>query len=351
MDLNVKAIIDAHTHVFGNGLQGVRDLLALERSFGYQICNFLSCESMDDAAQNALGIYLKALAPENYVFGGLAYRYTYDFAAEAETLYQLGFDGMKLLEGKPTLRKQIGIALNDPRYDRYYAWLEQNEIPLVAHIADPEFCWDAARVPEWAVAAGYFYGDDSFVRQETLYDEMEDVLTRYPRLRVVLAHFYFKSADLDGLDAWLAVHPNVSLDIVAGTEMYFNFALKPDAWRAFFIKHQDRIIFGTDNMNHDDPVDLENARVINNLELAFLASDGDIPAWDKQARGISLPVDVQEKILRTNFLRLVHGEPRLLDRPAACRYLEARLRNHALALKPEERSVISDVLEYLIDLG
>lgn len=351
MNLHGKNIIDAHTHVFGNGLQGVRDLLALEQSFGYQTCNFLSCESMDDATQNALGIYLKALSPHNYAFGGFTYRYAYDFAAEAASLYQLGFDGMKLLEGKPTLRKQIGLALNDPRYDRYYAWLEQNHVPLIAHIADPEFCWDAERVPAWALAAGYFYGDDTFVRQETLYAEMEDVLTRYPQMKVVLAHFYFKSADLAGLDAWLGVHPNVSLDIVAGTEMYFNFALKPEAWREFFIKHQDRIIFGTDNMNHDQPTDLENARVINHMELAFLSSSGDIPAWDKQVRGIDLPPEVQDKIMRTNFLWLVQGSPRPLNRAAACRYLDDRLRNRDLALKPEERAVISDVLEYLIDLG
>ena len=67
MNLHEKNIIDAHTHVFGNGLQGVRDLLALEQSFGYQTCNFLSCESMDDATQNALGIYLKALSDRKSV--------------------------------------------------------------------------------------------------------------------------------------------------------------------------------------------------------------------------------------------------------------------------------------------
>ena len=75
-------IIDAHVHVFGKGTQGVRDMLAFEKEQGYEACNYLSCECMGDAAQNALGIYLKLCAPENFAFGGQTYRCDCDFAAE-----------------------------------------------------------------------------------------------------------------------------------------------------------------------------------------------------------------------------------------------------------------------------
>ena len=91
-----------------------------------------SCECMGDAAQNALGIYLKLCAPENFAFGGLTYRYDCDFAAELDALWDIGFDGMKMVEDKPTLRKQLGVPFNDRRYDGFYAKLEEKPIPILA---------------------------------------------------------------------------------------------------------------------------------------------------------------------------------------------------------------------------
>ncbi len=339
--------IDGHVHVFGRGTQGVRDMLALEHSFGYEACNFLSCECMDDAAQNAMGIYLKALAPENFAFGGLTYRCDCDFAAELDALWKIGFDGMKMVENKPSLRKKLGVAFNDPRYDSFYKKLEELQIPLLSHVADPEECWDRALIPDWAYDAGYFYGDGTYEEKETLYAEVEDVLTRFPRMKVILAHLFFMSADLERLDSLLERHPNVCLDLVAGTEMYWNFGKRPVEWREFFLKYQDRIIYGTDNSNLYNAVELENARITNRLERDFLTTSGTVHAWDKTTQGIALPEDVQKKILRENFLRLTGGAPRPLDRAAAARYLTARLENPALALTAEERTAIGDVLAFL----
>lgn len=342
-------IIDAHVHVFGKGTQGVRDMLAFEKEQGYEACNYLSCECMGDAAQNALGIYLKLCAPENFAFGGLTYRYDCDFAAELDALWDIGFDGMKMVEDKPTLRKQLGVPFNDRRYDGFYAKLEEKQIPLLAHVADPEECWDKDLIPDWAFAAGYFYGDGTYVEKETLYTEVEDVLIRFPGLRIILAHCFFMSADLERLDALMQRHPNVCLDIVSGTEMYWNFGKRPDDWRAFFLKYQDRIIYGTDNMNLYDAREIENARITNDLQRGFLTCTGPVHAWDKVTQGIALPQEVLEKILRGNFLRLTGGAPRPLNRAAAARYLRARLENKALALTEEERAVTAEVLTLLAD--
>lgn len=340
-------ILDAHVHVFGNGVQGVKDMLALEKQYGYTARNFLSCECMDDAAQNALGIFLKAYAPENYAFGGLNYRYEYDFAKELDELWNIGFDGMKMVENKPTLRKQIGIPFNDPRYDEFYASLEKRQITLLSHVGDPEEFWDRKQIPEWAVAAGYFYGDGTFPAKETLYEEVEDVLTRFPGMKVILAHLFFMSADLERLDALMERHPNVSVDIVSGSEMYFNFAKRTEDWRSFFLKYQDRIIYGTDNMNLYDKEERNNADVTNAMQQGYLETAGRVVAWDKYTVGTSLPEEVLKKIYRDNFVRLVKGQPRPLNREAAARYLEKRLANSHLALREEERAVIQEVLEFI----
>lgn len=44
-------ILDGHVHAFGPKTQSIRGLLAFEKQFGYEICNYLSCECMDDATQ------------------------------------------------------------------------------------------------------------------------------------------------------------------------------------------------------------------------------------------------------------------------------------------------------------
>lgn len=347
MENSFHNIIDAHVHIFGHGLAGVKDLLSYEKKQGYAACNFLSCECMGDAAQNALGIYLKALAPENYAFGGLTYRYDCDFGQELKELWEIGFDGMKMVEDKPTLRKELGVPFNDPRYDSFYDGLSRERIPLVAHVADPEECWDREQIPDWAYAAGYFYGDGTYVDKETLYGEVEDVLNRFPDLRVILAHLYFMSGDLERLTDFMEQHKNVCLDIVSGTEMYWNFAKRREDWRAFFLKYQDRILYGTDNMNLYEEEEIRNADITNDLQRDFLEKEGAVFAWDKQTLGVGLPGEVLQKIYRDNFLRLAGEKPRPLNREAAVRYLKRRLKNEQLALTGEERQVIREVVAFL----
>lgn len=340
-------ILDGHIHAFGKTLESMDDAVAFDRQFGYEACNYLACECMGDATQNALGIYLKLKYPENYAFGGFTYRYRYDFRAEMEALWDIGFDGIKMVEDKPTMRKQINMAFNDPRRNGFYEAMEARQIPLVAHVADPATCWDRDLIEPWAFDAGYYYGGGDYVEKEQLCAEVEDVLTRYPKLKIILAHLYFMSDEPQRLDALMTRHPNVCLDIVAGTEMYFNFGKDPGWWRNFFMKYQDRIVFGTDNSNFYGAEDVENARITCRMEEAFLTTAGEIRAWDKKTYGIELPNDVCEKIFGGNFKRLVGEAPRPLNRAAAARYLEDRLRNQELQMTEQESAVAKQVLALL----
>ena len=111
----MSARIDAHVHVLGAGAEGARQLARIERDYAYETANFLSVEGMNDAAQNALGIYFKLLDPSHYAFGGFHYRFAYDFAAELESLHAIGFDGIKMIENKPTERRRLDFRQDDPR--------------------------------------------------------------------------------------------------------------------------------------------------------------------------------------------------------------------------------------------
>ena len=92
-------------------------------------------------------------------------------------------------------------------------------------------------------------------------------------------------------------YPNLCLDIVSGTEMYFNFSQDPDRWRKFFIKYQDRILYGTDNANLYEVADIENAQITCRMQEHFLLGEGELSVWDKKIQGIHLPREAAEKIL------------------------------------------------------
>ncbi len=52
-----------------------------------------------------------------------------DFAGQARRLREAGCDGMKMIEGKPTSRKQTGLPLDSLLYAEYYAYLGDRAVP------------------------------------------------------------------------------------------------------------------------------------------------------------------------------------------------------------------------------
>ena len=125
---------DCHVHVLGGGLEALEALTESQRAYGYERSNFLSVEGMGDCAQNALAIAFKLLSPDHYAFGSLHYRFDYPFAEEVQTLWDLGLDGIKMIENKPTERKALGYRQDDPRYDGFYSKLQELDIPVLAQL-------------------------------------------------------------------------------------------------------------------------------------------------------------------------------------------------------------------------
>lgn len=335
--------IDCHVHVLNGGIEELQRLRLDQKVYGYAASNFLSVEGMDDAAQNALGIAFKLLDPVHYAFGGLHYRFQYDFAEEVRRLWEIGFDGIKMIENKPTERKRLGYAQDDARYDGLYRRAAELDMPMLIHVSDPRNFWDPELAPAWAVAAGYAYADGSFVSFDQLFLETVHMLEKHPNLRVCLAHLFFLSDDEKTLRSLMDRFPKLRLDITAGTEMYYEFTRRPELWRRFFLDYQDRIFYGTDNCN---PATLEDLRIrddINALERRFLTENCLFPLWEDQIRGVGLPREALEKITAENFRRFTSETPRPLDRGRALEYLQERLAQKAFRLSEREAGLIKAV--------
>ena len=319
----IANLIDAHVHVLS--AQGIDRILAMPGECGLEALALMSLaqHGPEDADQNEILLRIKRRAPDTvYIFGAIEYHrpgrtpQDVDPLADARRLRAAGFDGMKMLEGKPTVRRSLGLALNDPRYDAYYAYLQNEAIPLLSHVGDPETFWDPAACPDWARAHGWFY-DASFPTLAQLYAETEDVLARFPRLRVIFAHFLFLSGDIGRADDFLRRHPCAHLDITPGSEMYFNFSRDVPAWQDFFTRHADRILFGTDNTDRgSDAAPGDVSRVSERVQwmCRFLTATGEFPAFGGRIRGLGLDPAVVARICAGNFRRLVGARPRPLHR-------------------------------------
>lgn len=343
MDFNFAPVpvIDGHIHF--SHPQRMGDLLQVMERVPLAWINLVSTPSPRAANQNPALIYFKAHHPGRvYLSGGLDYiqafaqrdRMAGVLADQVRALKAIGFDGLKLIEGKPTARKWVSLPLDAPEYEPMWATLEELDMPLVWHVADPEEFWDADRCPGWAREHGWFYADGTFPAKEDLYAEVEHVLARHPHLKAIFAHFYFLSADLGRAGRFLDAHPSVCLDITPGSEMYNHFTRHGQATRDFFVRYQDRLVYGTDISSWDIA---QNDSIANPLSYSwfvrsFLETDRlfvpppEIPHWLEPdldgIRPIHLPRPVLEKIYRANFQRLYGPAPAPLDRPATLKELE-----------------------------
>jgi len=342
-------VIDGHIHL--KHPERIGGIVAVMEAVPYARTNLLSMPHPDQINQNPAVIRFKAHYPDRaYISGGLDYTQVLEgcgcarrgagenLAKQIDTLKAIGFDGLKMHEGEPQERKWIGLALDAPEYEGMWARLEALGMPIVLHQAAPGEFWDAERIPEWArsYAGGCFYGDGSYPLKEDLYEEVERVLERHPRLRLILAHLYFLSADLERASRFLDAHPSVCFDLTPGLEMLNNLSRTPDAAREFLIAYQDRLIYGTDITSADleagDEFGMKASLAKAWVVRAFLERDDvfappeEIGFWLYPGldgfQGLDLPRDVLDKIYCVNLERLYGPAPAPLDREAALVELE-----------------------------
>ena len=271
-----------------------------------------------DPSNTMLAMLAKLHSEKVYAHGHLAYenfpvtevREGFDPLTQYNEMMAMGCDGVKMLETKPTEQKQTVKPVDDLFYDPFLAACERDGTHLLWHVADPEEFWDPEKVTKVAIEQGWAYIDGSFPPKEEFYRQVYTVLERHPRLKVTLAHFFFLSADGERLAKLFDTYPNVNVDLTPGCEMYGNFGKNYDYWRAFFIKYQDRLEFGTDAHNRRL---LESSMMKYTTVYEFLTTDHDMEQWELSFKGLDLPEEVCRKILGENYLRRVSAAPKAVD--------------------------------------
>ncbi len=308
-------IIDGHVHFVHP--ERMDDMLALMDAVPCAHFNLVCLPNPDGTTQNDAALYFKKHYPSRvYLSGALAYapavadltRGPTLLAEQVRSLKAQGFNGLKLIEGKPQVRKLLPHPLDGPLYARMWAALEEEQFPVVLHVADPDEFWDAERCPGWARESGWDYSDGTYPSKEELYGEMDRVLARHPRLKLVLAHFYFLSRELERAARFLDAHPSICLDLAPHMDMYVDFSRDTGAARDFFLRYQERIIYGTDldtRALERGPEGAALMHFIPQLIRGFLEQRGvlDLPGPTRY-RGLGLPYDALDNIYHANFERM-----------------------------------------------
>ena len=309
----------------------------------------------EDLPCNPLALYAKYLNPERiYAFAGL--RRDLDIPKNIDMKEQLinllaaGFDGVKMI-CKPNGRRLWNVPINDVIFDDFYAYLEEYQIPVLFHVGDPDFFWDINLAPDWCKDAGWYYGDDKNMPDlKGLHAEVENVLERFPRLRMIFAHFFFMSDNLEHAADFMERFPEIRFDLTPGSDMYDNFTKYPEKSREFFIKYQDRLIFGTDNVSDNGTQKekslFECVEKVQKMRQFFETTD-ELTYWGLTWRGLGLPKEICRKIYADNFHKVLsHKPPKKVDVKAAYALCEQYL---ALA-DLDGKDAMNDTKKVLIDL-
>jgi len=320
-------IVDCHTHFGGTDLDAIDGMLESMAGGGVGEVNIVVTSFPGRASADPQALYAKARHPEKvYWFAGLDqsflgkdldHRWTHSLAKQVDLYAALGADGIKMINGKPNTRKASGIALDSVVYDDYFARLEETQFPVLWHVNDPEEFWNPEQAPEWAKGPGWLY-DGTFPSNQSLYDECERALDKYPKLKVLFAHFYFLSDFLDRSAAIFDRYPNVYFDLAPGIEMMHNFSKRPEEAREFFLKYQDRIVFGTDFSPRFLLSRIWVLRSFLETDQTFHVPTDDNLFWPDHRtmiEGIKLPEAALKKIYADNFRRIVSPRPKPLVMP------------------------------------
>jgi len=327
-----RKIIDSHVHLGDTGrfadLEAYRDALPFE---GMVLISLPDTERVNFNAE--ILAYKKRHPSRTYILGEFDYRtFAPPLVDQLRGLYRAGFDGLKLILGKPAFSHKFGIHLKESRFrDVFKASSEEfpSPFPILVHVGDPLYFWDTSRVstpepPPWS------YGPEVAPFEEWIL-LAEELVDSFPRTVIIFPHLLFLAHDLDRLQRILHSRKGVYTDLAPGNYFYRDLATQKNRAREFFSRCRDRILFGSDGFFfHPSYRELpytdlrgnldRSARLIQFLESSLPFSNPFAPTFTKNplVEGLDLLSQLPEgeeilaKIYRENVLSVFGSHPRPL---------------------------------------
>jgi predicted TIM-barrel fold metal-dependent hydrolase len=261
----------------------------------------------------------KAAFPERYrVFGGVDWsqwpeqgdRFGEWAAARLREQARRGAEGLKIW--KPFglhVRDQRGqlVAVDDQRLDPLWATAGELGLPTLVHVADPVAFFeplDASneRWEELHAHPDWQFPSPPFPPFLSILEAFARLVERHPGTDFIGAHVACYAENLAWVSALLERCPNLWIDFSARIG---ELGRQPYSARRFFLRHADRILFGTD-AGPDLDTYRRYFRFLESDDEYFSYGRGEVPGQGRwQIYGLFLPDDVLEQIYFRNAERVI----------------------------------------------
>lgn len=330
-------VIDAHNHLWGNWQvdrvikvmdeMGIASYCDLTGNVRIEFANggyVLNPGDISDFFSNCADKYpgrfycfttANFARPVNEPFFTDSKEFVMDFTETLQNHFKMGAKGFKVLKELGLHYKDSDgklISVDDPRL--FYIWEEAGNLnmPVLIHQADPSGFFDPVtpenehyeslkKYPSWS------YANPAFPRKSELLKRRDNLIKQHPGTCFILPHFANHAENISYVSELLAENPNVYIDFSARLD---ELGRQPYTAREFFIKHQDRIIFGTDmpaNLQSSAEMYRTYFRFLETFDESFYTPDYD-GTFDRSRWpicGIGLPKDVLKKIYHGNILKII----------------------------------------------
>lgn len=191
-------------------------------------------------------------------------------------------------------------------------------IPLIGHQGEPRNCWLPLDQMTTANDRAYFANHPQYhmylhPEMPSYEDQMaarDRMVAANPTLAFVGAHMASLEWSVDELARFLDSHPNAVVDLAARmTQVQYQSVRDYDKVRDFFIRYQDRLLYGSDltQAPGSDPAEFRrqaHAFWLSDWRYLATAESQRIDDIDADARGLALPRSVIDKIYRENARRV-----------------------------------------------
>lgn len=305
--------IDVHGHQYNMPKQDLSPVVAAMDTLNMGIMVNLSGRSGKDLQQSVANIAKnfpnRFVVFANVDFDGVGKK---DWAKNAVNQLREdvknGARGLKVYKSLGLRNKDTDgnrIAIDDKRLDPIWALCGELGVPVLIHAADPKSFWDTfdgdnERWLELKTHPRRKREANDPAPWEQIIAEQHNMFKKHPETTFINAHMGWFANDLGKLGELLDEMPNMNVGIGA---IIAELGRQPRFAKAFFIKYQDRILFGKDSWKPEEfPTYF---RVLESNDEYFPYHKKYHAFWPMY--GLDLPDDVLKKVYYKNAVRIVPG--------------------------------------------
>jgi predicted TIM-barrel fold metal-dependent hydrolase len=304
--------IDIHSHQWEMPTQDLETLVSVMDQMNMAVMNNLSGGTRDHLLKSVQNISKNY--PNRFIlFANINFDEIGQDGWTEKTVIQLekdiknGAKGLKIFENLGTFvvdNKGIRVPVDDARLDPIWKKCGDLHVPVLIHSAAPIAFWSPfdEKNERWLELKIYPQRrrETNFPSFENIIEEQHRMFKRHSKTIFIAAHFNWHANDLTKLDIYLSEMPNVYIEFGA---VIAELGRQPRQAKWFFIKNQNRILFGKDSWVPEEyPTYF---RVLETNDEYFKYYKKYHAFWGLY--GLELPDEVLKKIYYKNALSIITG--------------------------------------------